>query len=173
MGHEVAGVALDGAEAVERIYEVQPDMVLLDLNMLEKDGIAVIREACLDRMIPVIITGHYSELLMNRADIPCVYGYLMKPTSEEQVQAAIRIAWSRQEEHLANQRETQEYKVALEDRKYIDRAKSILMDEFGLKEAEAMMRLRKMARDRKIKLGDVESEPVSVSLRKRTNADKA
>ena len=33
MGHEVAGVALDGAEAVERIYEVQPDMVLLDLNM--------------------------------------------------------------------------------------------------------------------------------------------
>ena len=156
MGHEVAGVALDGGEAVERIREVQPDMVLLDLNMPEKDGIAVIREACLDRMIPVIIiTGHYSELLMNRADIPCVYGYLMKPTSEEQVQAAIRIAWSRQEEYLASQRETQEYKVALEDRKYIDRAKGILMDEFGLKEAEAMMRLRKMARDRKMKLGDV------------------
>ena len=67
------------------------DMVLLDLNMPEKDGIAVIREACLDRMIPVIIiTGHYSELLMNRADIPCVYGYLMKPTSEAQVQAAMR-----------------------------------------------------------------------------------
>ena len=64
MGHEVAGVALDGAEAVERFYEVQPDMVLLDLNMPEKDGIAVIREACLDRMIPVIIiTGHYSERL--------------------------------------------------------------------------------------------------------------
>ena len=55
MGHEVAGVALDGAEAVERICEVQLDMVLLDLNMPEKDGIAVIREACLDRMIPVII----------------------------------------------------------------------------------------------------------------------
>ena len=93
MGHEVAGVALDGAEAVERICEVQPDMALLDLNMPEKDGIAVIREACLDRMIPVIIiiiTGHYSELLMNRADIPCVYGYLMKPTSEAQVQAAMR-----------------------------------------------------------------------------------
>ena len=91
MGHEVAGVALDGAEAVERICGVQPDMVLLDLNMPEKDGIAVIREACLDRMIPVIIiTGHYSELLMNRADIPCVYGCLMKPTSEAQVQAAMR-----------------------------------------------------------------------------------
>lgn len=91
MGQEVAGVALDGAEAVERIYEVQPDMVLLDLNMPEKDGIAVIREAYLDRMIPVIIiTGHYSELLMSRADIPCVYGYLMKPTSEAQVQAAMR-----------------------------------------------------------------------------------
>ena len=38
IGHEVAGVALDGAEAVERICEVQPDMVLLDLNMPEKDG---------------------------------------------------------------------------------------------------------------------------------------
>ena len=89
----VYGLAGDGTDvqAVERIYEVQPDMVLLDLNMPEKDGIAVIREARLDRMIPVIIiTGHYSELLMNRADIPCVYGCLMKPTSEAQVQAAMR-----------------------------------------------------------------------------------
>ena len=90
MGHEVAGVALDGAEAVERICEVQPDMMLLDLNMPEKDGIAVVRDVCFDGLLPVIITGLYSELLMNRADIPCVYGCLMKPTSEAQVQAAMR-----------------------------------------------------------------------------------
>ena len=94
MGHEVAGVALDGAEAVERICEVQPDMVLLDLNMPEKDGIAVIREACLDRMIPVIIiTGHYSELLMNRADIPCVYGCLMRHIYCATGSSAVRTLW--------------------------------------------------------------------------------
>ena len=166
MGHVVAGVALDGAEAVERIRALAPDMVLLDLNMPEKDGIAVIREACLEKMIPVvIITGHYSDMLMTQADLGCVYGYLMKPTSEEQVQAAIRIAWSRQEAYLASQRETQEYRSALEDRKYIDRAKGILMDEFGLKECEAMMRLRKMARDSKRKLGDTARSVIAAKER--------
>ena len=156
MGHEVCGMAFDGNEAVKMINETNPDMVLVDLNLPGKDGISVINEACINKMIPsVIITGHYSTKIINQANIPCVYGYLMKPVREAQVRAAIDIAWSRHLEQKNAQAEAQEYKNALENRKYIERAKGILMDEFGLKENEAMKRLQKMSQDRKKKLVDI------------------
>ena len=45
-------------------------MVLADLNLPGKDGLTVIREACLEKMITtVIITGHYSDHLMEKANI--------------------------------------------------------------------------------------------------------
>ena len=49
---------------------LHPDMVLADLNLPGKDGLTVIREACLEKMITtVIITGHYSDHLMEKANI--------------------------------------------------------------------------------------------------------
>lgn len=67
MGHTVVGYAMDGKEAVKVIEE---KLVLADLNLPGKDGLTVIREACLEKMITtVIITGHYSDHLMEKANI--------------------------------------------------------------------------------------------------------
>ena len=70
MGHTGVGYAMDGKGAVKVIEEKQPDMVLADLNLPGKDGLTVICEACLEKMITtVIITGHYSDHLMEKANI--------------------------------------------------------------------------------------------------------
>ncbi len=156
MGHEVVGKALNGVLAVEKINELNPDMVLVDINIPGKDGLTVIKEACLDKMIPtIVITGHISNELVERANCQCVFGYLMKPISEEQLTVAVNIAWARSEELMGANSLANEYKTALDDRKYIERAKGILMDEFGLKENEAMTRLQKLAKDRNKKLSVV------------------
>ena len=42
-GHELAWVARDGAEAVQRCAEDTPDLVLMDLLMPEMDGVEAIR----------------------------------------------------------------------------------------------------------------------------------
>ncbi|NIP62764.1 MAG: response regulator [Nitrosopumilaceae archaeon] len=42
--HDIVGEAIDGKEAVEKYIELNPDVVLLDLAMPKKDGLAVVKE---------------------------------------------------------------------------------------------------------------------------------
>ena len=42
--HELVGEAIDGNEAVEKFNELLPDLLLLDLAMPKKDGLAVVKE---------------------------------------------------------------------------------------------------------------------------------
>ncbi|MGO9974651.1 MAG: response regulator [Solirubrobacteraceae bacterium] len=43
-GHEVVGVAGNGAEAVTRWQELRPELTTLDITMPEKDGLAALAE---------------------------------------------------------------------------------------------------------------------------------
>ena len=159
MGHEVVGKALNGIDAVAGIGKTMPDIVLMDINIAGKDGITVIEEICEPNMIPVIIiTGHFSDELVEQADFKCVYGYLMKPVKTPQLSAAISMAVSRHNDYLSSKSRSSDLEKALEDRKCIEKAKGILMDEFGLKESEAMKRLQKISNDKSKKIALVAKE---------------
>lgn len=43
-GYEVAGEAQDGAQAVEKYKELNPDLVTMDITMPEMDGITALKE---------------------------------------------------------------------------------------------------------------------------------
>ncbi|MEC2076968.1 response regulator [Metabacillus fastidiosus] len=42
-GYDVVGEAADGAQAVEKYKELQPDLVTMDITMPEMDGIAALK----------------------------------------------------------------------------------------------------------------------------------
>src|SRR5690625_5147206 len=42
--YQVVGEAQDGNEAVEKFKELQPDLVMMDITMPEKDGIEALKE---------------------------------------------------------------------------------------------------------------------------------
>ncbi len=55
---EVAGTAHSGSQALERLRELRPDVVALDLEMPELDGLEVVRRAMAERPTAiVVITG--------------------------------------------------------------------------------------------------------------------
>jgi DNA-binding NarL/FixJ family response regulator len=93
-GLEVVGVAENGAVALERVLELDPDVALLDVVMPAMDGIEAarrIRESC-PRTEIVILTAHRSETYQRQAFEAGARGYLLKDCNLERLVEAIRHA---------------------------------------------------------------------------------
>ncbi|AKL93836.1 transcriptional regulatory protein PdtaR [Clostridium aceticum] len=161
LGHQVVAEATDGMKAVELAIEKKPDLVIMDINMPILDGIEAIKKMNEVLFIPsIIVSGYHDENLIKRATKEGVLYYLIKPIDIRDIKVAINITLARFEEFTKLQDELKDTKKALEARKYIERAKGILMDRMDLKEPEAMKRLQKMSRDHNKKLVEVAKEVI-------------
>ena len=60
-GLEVIGRARDGQEALEKILELEPDVVTLDVNLPVKDGITVLQEIMQKRPTRVVMLSAYTR----------------------------------------------------------------------------------------------------------------
>lgn len=143
LGYDVVAEAGDGAKAVEAARNLTPDVVILDIRMPIMDGIDAAKVITEERIAPVVLLTAYSQVdLVKRAREAGVYSYLVKPFKAADLMPAIEIAISRWQEYLALQQEARDFEDKLETRKAVDRAKGILMDQYGLKEQEAFRRIQ-------------------------------
>lgn len=85
---EVIGECGEGREAVRRIREEGPDLVLLDVQIPELDGFGVVRELGVERMPMVIFVTAYDEYALQAFDVFAL-AYLLKPVSRERFAGAL------------------------------------------------------------------------------------
>lgn len=90
-GVTVVGEAGDGDEALRLLAELDPDLLLLDLNMPHRDGFAVLREArdAAPGVRILVLTMHSSVEYVARAVREGADGYLLKDTAVQDLAAAI------------------------------------------------------------------------------------
>src|SRR6266540_620490 len=89
---EVVGVAHDGAEALEKIPQVHPDVVLMDLKMPGMNGIQAtrqIRDQFPDVHVLVLTTYDADEWVFD-AIRSGASGYLLKDTPRQELIAAVK-----------------------------------------------------------------------------------
>jgi two-component system chemotaxis response regulator CheB len=80
---EVVGTARDGAEALEQVVELNPDVITCDLNMPQMDGTAFVREQMARRPVPIIIisvASHAGEAVLAALDAGAI-DFVQKPTA--------------------------------------------------------------------------------------------
>ncbi len=156
MGHRVAFTAANGRELIDGCKTTRPDLIVTDIKMPEIDGIDAAVEIGKADTIPIIlVSAYHDEELLCRAKAGQIFGFLVKPIKQDDLKAAIAIAMQRFDEFKTLRNEAGELRQALDDRKYIERAKGVLMKKAGLDEEEAFKRLRRIARDGNQKLIEV------------------
>lgn len=91
-GMEVVGEAADGVEAVALARELQPDVILMDLVMPHKDGLAAIEEIKQERLDAriLVLTSFGEAGQVSKAITAGALGYLLKDSSPDQLFEAIR-----------------------------------------------------------------------------------
>ena len=90
---QVVGDASDGVEAVQKVNEMRPDVVLLDLEMPEMDGVealTLMRDAHADEKVIVFTAFDTDERILGAVKAGA-QGYLLKGTPREQVFDAVRV----------------------------------------------------------------------------------
>ncbi len=91
LGIELAGVACDGIEGLEKARELLPDIVITDIKMPGMDGLKMshaIRDFLPDAKI-VILTGYDDFKLAKEAIDISANAYILKPVEEEELLEAL------------------------------------------------------------------------------------
>lgn len=142
-GHEVVGPARDGAEAVALARRERPDLAILDIDMPRLSGLDAAGRMSEQGALPVILlTGHTEPEYLERAAGLPVFQYLTKPARPDTLLPAILLARARFEEWKALAGQVHDLRERMEERKTIERAKGIVMQQRGLDEDGAYKLLR-------------------------------
>ncbi len=114
IGYDLVGKASDGVEAVEMAVSLRPDVVLMDIQMPELDGLEAARQIQEHCPMPVVIlTAYESRSLVEKASEVGVGAYLIKPPNLAEIERAITIAVARFDDMMELRRLNTELKEAL------------------------------------------------------------
>ncbi len=95
---EVIGEAANAAEGIEKIENLMPDLIFLDIQMPGKTGFDMLTE--LDKAPHVIFTTAYDEFALKAFEVNAL-DYLMKPVEPKRIADALHKLQMAEEKELA------------------------------------------------------------------------
>ncbi|HJG94930.1 MAG TPA: response regulator [Enterococcus faecalis] len=156
-GYEVVGEAADGFEAIEVCKKTQPDLVLMDIQMPILDGLKAGKKIVQDQLASsIVFLSAYSDVQnTDKAKKLGALGYLVKPLDEKSLIPTIEMSIERgkQTQLLLNQ--IDKLSLKLEERKIIEKAKGILVEENHISEEEAYQMLRTLSMNKRARMSEI------------------
>lgn len=171
-GYQVLGEAANGEEAIELTRKFRPDVVCMDVKMPRMDGIAAAGTICDENIAPVVMLTAYSQPdLVRQATGAGAMAYVTKPYEESKLLPALEVAMGRfaeindlldsversesklqeaQDELKKTEEKLKKAEDTLEERKFVDRAKGLLMDKADFSEQGAFRWIQKTSMDQRI-----------------------
>ena len=145
-GYAVIGETGRGDEAIDLVRMLEPDLVILDIKMPGMNGIDAAKVISDEGLAAVILLTAFSQQdLIHEASNAGVLAYLVKPFQRSDLVPSIELALGRFKEISDLKQETLMLRESLQTRKLVDRAKGLLIDNYGLKEGDAYRYLQKKA----------------------------
>lgn len=105
LGYEVVGLAQTTEEALQTAERHLPDLILMDITLAGKlDGVvaATAIRGSLQRPV-VFLTAHDDAKTLERAMLAGPFGYVLKPFTGPELQAAIEVALHKHRTELERQ----------------------------------------------------------------------
>jgi len=113
LGYEVVAIAQAGQEAIAKVKELHPELILMDIFLKgEMDGVKATEAIRKEFEIPIVyLTANTDEQTFQRAKVTEPFGYLLKPFEERELHTTIEIALYK----AAAEQELSKYRQDLEE----------------------------------------------------------
>jgi two-component system, response regulator PdtaR len=165
-GYEVVGETGRGDQAVDLVRDLQPDLAILDIKMPGMDGVEAARIINGEKICGVLMLTAFSQReVVEEARDAGALAFLVKPFQKSDLIPAIEVAMGRFRELRTLTGEIDALGEQLEARKFIERAKGVLMDECSMTESDSFSFIQRTAMSERTRMRDVADRILDGSLR--------
>jgi response regulator NasT len=152
------------AHLLARIYAIDPDVILIDLENPSRDVLEQMFQVSRAVRRPIAMFVDQSDAASTEAAVDAgVSAYIVGGLRKDRIQNILDLCISRFNAFSRLQNELDRTRSALEERKVIDRAKGILMKAKSLTEETAYAMLRKTAMNENKKIAEVAQSVITTA----------
>ena len=163
-GYDVVVVSAAGLALAERVTELAPDVIIIETESPSRDVLEHVSVVCARAPRPIVrFTDDRQNTSIQAALKAGVSAYVVDGIQAERLQPILDVAVARFAHEQALREELRDAQTKLVERKVIERAKGILMEQKGVSEEQAFRLLRKLAMDKNAKLLDVAQQVVDIA----------
>ncbi len=161
-GHLVVGVVDSALLIHDCVLRLQPDVVIVDSESPTRDTLEHLSTVSASCPRPVVVFSEDAGAgPMQQALKAGVSAYVIAGLHPARLLPVLQVAIARFEQDRALKGQLEMAQSQLSERKLVERAKGLLMKEFGLSEEQAYAHLRKLAMDRGQRLAAVAERMVA------------
>jgi two-component system, response regulator / RNA-binding antiterminator len=155
-GYLVASVLETGTDLYAKVRELQPDVIIIDMESPDRDMLEHLHVINRDdpRAIVMFCQDDANETI-SAALKAGVSAYVVDGLQPHRIKPILQTAVARFQDYQDLRRELEETKSTLAERKTLERAKGILMKQRGMSEEDAYQALRKSAMNRNKRIIEV------------------
>ncbi|TAJ84261.1 ANTAR domain-containing response regulator [Reyranella sp.] len=148
---------LDGTyDLSARVGALKPDIIVVSIDSPSRDAIEDLRRTTERQPRPIALFADRSDPATIAAAMEAgVSAYVVKGLAKDRVQPVVDVAVAHFNRYHAMREELDRARLSLVERKTVDRAKGLLMEQKGIGEDAAYKLLRKLAMEQNKRIGEV------------------
>ena len=151
-------------DLLQALPQLQPDVIVMDADAPERDTLENVCMISRDQARPIVLfTDDEDAEKMTQAMRAGVTSYVVKGIAPDRIKPILQVAVLRFAEHQELRQDLATAQIQLAERKQIERAKGIVMQQKNISEEAAYQLLRKMAMERNAKLADIAAQVVDLA----------
>lgn len=163
-GYDVVARVHDTKDLLRLVDRIQPDVIIIDMDSPDRETLENMSVVIRHEPRPIVLfTDDDDPGKIQTAVRAGVSAYIVAGVDSKRIKPIVDVAIARFREYQALRDDLRKTQNTLADRKLIDRAKGILMQQKNVSEADAYQLLRRAAMDSNEKVVDIARKLLDVT----------
>jgi response regulator NasT len=163
-GHEVMDSLSSSLELLRAVDKLKPDVIVIDTDSPTRDVLEHVVLVTQSSPRPIVMfSSDESGTAIRDAVRAGVSAYVVDGLDKGRVNSIVEVACARFDEYQKVRIELAEANLKLSERRLVERAKGLLMQQRGLSEDDAFLALRRLAISKKQRLGEIAQQLIEAA----------